>query len=79
MQGMCTAEHLTLTVAAPGNTTRRLKYIQLYILYNSKCLTDVDTWLAVEADSEVLGFYNLFESQFFCLTVTVSSTHDRRQ
>jgi len=31
MQGMCTAEHLTLTVAAPGNTTRRLKYIQFYI------------------------------------------------
>jgi len=41
MQGR--AKHLALTVTAPGNTTRSLKYI----LYNSKCLTDVGTWLAV--------------------------------
>jgi len=47
MQGMCNAEHLALTVVAPGNTTRSLTYTQLYILYHSKCLTDVDTWLAV--------------------------------
>jgi hypothetical protein len=47
MLGTCTAEHLALTATAPGNTAQRLKNIQLYILHNSKCLTDVDYWLTV--------------------------------
>jgi hypothetical protein len=64
MQGMCTAEHLALTDAARGNTTRRLKNINTVIytdiLCDSKCLTDVDYWLAVLQPIQQFGVFIIY-------------------